>query len=363
MSDPDSIAVKALLPERLSVEEPKASSATGVSDIPSENDTTQGIYETEENTGSLSDGETSEIPGEDTVVDALTGSEISTGNEIITPVSRNSEPIVKISEDKSLDSIKEESTSVNENNGIMFPGVESKEELQNSLQTAVSAIEPGAPLRDGGGFGISWILGALFLLALIIALRFRDNVKYVIAIVHDLTTTKVRHNAFDDTVKETSLLVLLNILWCAGAGITFYEVFSQSPAALTGISGTEGMLYGMAIAGSYSVLLYFCYLAVGWIFSDKGHAVLWVKGYAASQALMSPAFFLTALIAISWPEEWEAIGMVAMGVFILGKLLFILKGYKIFFNQISSWVLFLCYLCSLEIVPLIMCYRCARLLI
>ncbi|MDE5870106.1 MAG: DUF4271 domain-containing protein, partial [Muribaculaceae bacterium] len=47
---------------------------------------------------------------------------------------------------------------------------------------------------------------------------------------------------------------------------------------------------------------------------------------------------------------------IAAGVFILGKIMFIYKGFRIFFNQISSWMLFLYYLCSVEIVPLILTY-------
>ena len=122
------------------------------------------------------------------------------------------------------------------------------------------------------------------------------------------------------------------------------------------------MLIGMGVAGIYSLFMWGGYAAVGWIFSDREHSELWVKGYSSSQALMAPAFFLTALIAICQPSVVLNVGIISGCVFILTKFLFIWKGYRIFFNQFSSWVLFLCYLCSLEIVPLILCYRSAVLL-
>ena len=216
------------------------------------------------------------------------------------------------------------------------------------------------PHRNDSGDGISYILGGLFLLTLIIALRFRDNMKHIVAMFNSLMATRVRQNAFDDTVRETSLLVLLNLLWCASAGIICYCVYENSNGWYQ--YATTGMLLTMAMAVAYSIFMLISYSGVGWIFSDWDHAALWVKGYAASQALTAPVFFLTALLAICCPGQSEAVGIFALIVFVTGKLVFILKGYRIFFNQFSSWVLFLCYLCSLEIVPLILCYRCANLL-
>ena len=223
--------------------------------------------------------------------------------------------------------------------------------------------EEASPGRENNGPGVSFILSGLFLLALIIGLRYRDNVKHIVAIIHDLMATRLRQNAFDDTVRETSLLVLLNILWCASAGITGFCVLTDLNQGTGPISNPAvGMLWGMLIAAAYSVFLYLAYWTVGCVFSDRSHTELWMKGFAASQALMAPAFFITALLALCCPMQAYGIGIAAVVVFILGKLAFIFKGYRIFFNQFSSWVLFLCYLCSLEIVPLILCYRCAVLL-
>ena len=213
------------------------------------------------------------------------------------------------------------------------------------------------------GIGVSWILTALFILSLVIALRFRNNIKYAVTMFRSLVETRTRHNIFDDTVRETSLIVMLNILWCACAGIVgFYWYLYVNPGAVGWGRLWAGMLAGMALAAIYSIFLWAAYWAVGWVFSDREKAWLWVKGFAASQALMAPAFFITALVAICRPDTALATAGVALATFCLGKLIFIWKGYKIFFNQFSSWVLFLCYLCSLEIVPLILSYRCAHLL-
>ncbi|MDE6804770.1 MAG: DUF4271 domain-containing protein, partial [Muribaculaceae bacterium] len=100
----------------------------------------------------------------------------------------------------------------------------------------------------------------------------------------------------------------------------------------------------------------------GIIFTDRNRAALWVKGYAAAQGLLSFIFFPLALLCQSYPGEQMTFLYVAGGALVLAKLIFIWKGLRIFFNQFSSWVLFLYYLCSLEIVPLILTYIAAVLL-
>ena len=220
-----------------------------------------------------------------------------------------------------------------------------------------------APQRPGGNLSVSLIFTGIFLLFLIIALRFRNNLKYVLAIFKSLMETRTRQNVFDDTVRETSLIVLLNILWCACAGIIVFSVYRFfNPGAIEWSMRGLGMLIGMAMAFAYTIFMCCAYIIVGWVFTDSSHTNLWVKGFVASQALMAPAFFLTALLALCQPETAPGVAIASAIVFIIGKLMFIWKGYRIFFSQFSSWVLFLCYLCSLEIIPLILCYRCATLL-
>ncbi|MCH5224885.1 MAG: DUF4271 domain-containing protein [Muribaculaceae bacterium] len=244
------------------------------------------------------------------------------------------------------------------------------EPLYGLVMTADPADSLSAPPLRGDSLGMSFILTGLFLLFLVIALRFRNNLKYALTMFRNLVETRTRHNVFDDTVRETSLIVMLNILWigCAGIlGYSFYETYESLHEVgvgwmPSGLNRSVGMLSGMGLAAVYALFMWGAYGGVGWIFSDRSHADLWVKGYLASQALMAPALFLAALVAICRPPL--ALEAAAMGglVFIFVKLIFIWKGFRIFFSQFSSWVLFLCYLCSLEIVPLILCCRLAPLL-
>ena len=237
-----------------------------------------------------------------------------------------------------------------------------KEPQYGLLLTAPEA-PPTAEMRDNDNFGSSLILCGLFILFLVIALRFRNNMKYVGALFRNLVDVRTRHNVFDDTVRETSLIVLLNLLWCGSAGVIAYAGITYfNPELRLNVTPTIGMLLGMAMAMAYTLFMCGAYLGVGWVFSDRDHARLWFKGFTASQALMTPLFFVIALLAICWIAEGLEVVIIASIVFLVARLVFIWKGYRIFFSQISSWVLFLCYLCSLEIIPLVLTYRLACLL-
>jgi len=103
------------------------------------------------------------------------------------------------------------------------------------------------------------------------------------------------------------------------------------------------------------------YWMVGNVFSDSKKTRLWVKGAAASTALETFLLFPVSLLMLIYPGWCGILLWIAAGVFIMGKIVFLYKGFRIFFAEISSWMLFLYYLCSLEIVPLILTFICAML--
>lgn len=216
--------------------------------------------------------------------------------------------------------------------------------------------------------GVSFILTGLFLLFFIIGIRFRNTRKYVGALIRNMVEVRLRQNVFDETVRETSFLMLLNVLWCASAGIILYYLidfhvvnnpfgsypFTSSPGAGMGICMVVSIAYTLFMAVSYRI--------IGQVFTDKGHAILWVRGFAATQGLLGFIYFPLALLFISWPENTLFLLWVSLITFVLAKIVFLWKGMRIFFTRFSSWVLFLYYLCSLEIVPLILAYLAAILL-
>ena len=118
----------------------------------------------------------------------------------------------------------------------------------------------------------------------------------------------------------------------------------------------------IGMAAAYTLFLTGAYAVVGNLFSDGSKASMWVKGYLSTQGLQTLLLFPVALVAICVPGIVGSMLVAGAIVFFFAKFLFIYKGFCIFFTQVASWVLFLYYLCSLEIVPVILTYVSARFL-
>lgn len=216
-------------------------------------------------------------------------------------------------------------------------------------------------LRDIPPAGGSWVLSVLLLFFCVVAFRVRNNGRYLSSLIYDLTQVRERHNVFDDTVRETSLLILLNILWCLSAGVTLRAMVlalgtpigpgTQDPTL------TTALCTGLTIV--YALLMSAAYYVIGDVFTDRHQAGMWLRGFLASQALMSFMLLPISLLLVTMPAWTEGLLIAAAVALVLSKLLFIWKGFRIFFTRISSWVLFLYYLCSLEIIPLILIYVAA----
>lgn len=210
----------------------------------------------------------------------------------------------------------------------------------------------------------SWVIAGLLILLVAVCLRVQANRKYLVALLTDITDVRERHNVFDDTVRESFLLVMLNVLWSCCAGILLYGGISEysgihlpggGESILQGVAG--GGLY-MAVCGGvalvYTAIMTFAYWIVGNVFSDRAHTAVWIKGFLAEQGLSVILLLPLSLLMLSYPEWTPTIEIIAIIVFIIGKIVFIWKGFRIFFIQMRSWLIFLYYLCSLEIVPLVL---------
>ena len=219
----------------------------------------------------------------------------------------------------------------------------------------------GVPVGAGSNStGISWILTVLILLFVAVCLRYRKNTRYFSLLLEEVTEMRERHNAFSDTLRETSFIWLLNVLWCGGAGILLYAVlFPPRGGMLFDGARIGDMAICIGMAGAFTLFLTIAYAVVGNLFSDPSRATTWVKSYLATQGLEGIVMFPLALIALCVPGLVGTMIVLGAIVFILAKILFIYKGFCIFFAEMPSWVLFLYYLCSLEIVPIVLTYAAA----
>lgn len=226
------------------------------------------------------------------------------------------------------------------------------------LQAPGPVAAPPQPRPDH----LSWVYLAMALMFCLVAFRLHNNSRCWGATLNDLLDTRERHNVFDETARETSFLVLMNLLWCAAAGVLLWKSvlmlapdipwysFSISGDAALGIALCAGM------CAAYNAVMLLAYWVVGNVFTDPAQTGSWVRGAAAANALEAVAMFPLALTVMVWPQWTSILLICAASVMFLGKILFIFKGFRIFFSGFASLLLFLYYLCSLEIVPLLLTY-------
>lgn len=209
----------------------------------------------------------------------------------------------------------------------------------------------------------SWLYIILFGVFFLTCTRVKGNFKFAGALLRDIVGVRERENMFDVTMRETSLILFamllsacsMGVLLSKGVGLCSGFVLPSAGLALPS-AGVAGLLMPalvcMAIAVAYMGVMWVSYYFVGNVFSDSLHAGLWVRGFTSSMAFGSVVFFPLALVALTYPEYAGITAILGLFMLILVKIVFIVKGFRIFFTESSLWVVFLYYLCSLEIIPL-----------
>ena len=220
------------------------------------------------------------------------------------------------------------------------------------------AVAAERPLGETGT-GMSWLLTGLFLVFVVVCLRYKKNSRYFSLLLNDITEMRERHNAFDDTLRETSFVWLLNLLWCGAAGVILYGLTCGGSGGFFSDLDPARLGLCVAIAAAYTLFLALAYVLVGNLFSDGHKASLWIKGFLSTQGMESMALFPTALLALCVPGLFSVMIVVGVIIFLVAKILFIYKSFCIFFADYTTWVLFLYYLCSLELVPIVLAYVAA----
>ncbi|MDE6371059.1 MAG: DUF4271 domain-containing protein, partial [Duncaniella sp.] len=128
------------------------------------------------------------------------------------------------------------------------------------------------------------------------------------------------------------------------------------------VPGGEFTLLGglMVLALLYYVWDLAAYTLVGAVFTDKVSAKMMMKGFNASQSLLAMLIVVPALIVLFNPSAAGVVAVLGIVSYVLTRVVFISKGFRLFYDNFGTWVYFILYLCSLEIVPLIIIYRAVR---
>lgn len=226
--------------------------------------------------------------------------------------------------------------------------------LKNPKKPRTVASKPFETQADS-----SWVLLGMLVLFLLVAFRMRRNMRYLKIMLQETVSSRSRQNMFVDTMRETTFVIMLNLLCIVCVGLFLAEceeMVRGVPAEINGLLPPDlwrWMLYAVAYYG----LQWVAYLLIGNIFAGHQGSRLWLQGFRAGQGLLGLFLFPSALLSIFYPSARLPLLIFAVMLYFSARLLFIFKGIRIFFSRPAYYLVFLYYLCGVEIVPVLVTWN------
>ncbi len=241
-----------------------------------------------------------------------------------------------------------------------FPSVEAGDSALGSLDTltvmqvpAGGVVKPfvHSPLHDTP----SMLLLLVGLLS--VALSYHTGYKYIENFFHHMFSTRRRENLFEDhTVNETKILAALIANTCIIEGfLIYFAVQLLRPSMAASLQSNVFLHVGVycVLALGFYAVQWLVYKVLGYTFSDKVGSKLWLDGFKATQAFLGLVLLPVLVLLMLYPAHGKLLLTTAIALYSVARLIFIYKGFRIFYGNLSSIVYFILYLCAVEIVPLV----------
>lgn len=177
----------------------------------------------------------------------------------------------------------------------------------------------------------------------------------------DLLSIRRRANAFDEHTANESRVVLLTLLqlfvfegimlfmWLRGgvgaAGARELDI------TVLALSGLAAVFYLFGLTGC---------VTLGYVFTDSVNAGLLRRGFNASQILLGFLLAVPAFISLFYPSLITAMLILSGALYVVTRICYVSKGFRIFYHNLPSLLYFILYLCTLEIIPVIIACLLAR---
>ncbi len=200
----------------------------------------------------------------------------------------------------------------------------------------------------------SGVLSVISVISILLLLCFKQCRRIFSTIGDELWGLRRRANTFDEhTSGESRVIALMLVQWAVYCGLLMYSALSlRMPLDPSHAFSDAGALILLMCA--YLGVQYVAYTILGYTFSPGLGAHQLLKGFTASQAVTGFLLIVPALVAIFYPDAATAMVITGGILYFLGRIVFICKGFRIFYQNFVSLLYFILYLCTLEIVPVIL---------
>jgi len=208
-----------------------------------------------------------------------------------------------------------------------------------------------SPLHDTPS--MSLLLAGL----LAVTLSYHTGYKYIENFFHYMFSIKRRENLFEDhTLNETKILAALIANTCIVEGFIIYFAVQFLRPALAPSLQSNVFLHILSFCGlalGFYLAQWLIYKVIGYTFSDKVGSKLWLDGFKASQSFLGLLLLPVLVLLMIYPTSGKLLLSISALLYLIARLIFIYKGFRIFYGNLSSILYFILYLCTVEIVPLV----------
>ncbi len=219
-----------------------------------------------------------------------------------------------------------------------------------------NGIEPRSRAEDTQPY--SGAVALLIALVAVIAFEALQLRRILSSLDSDLFGVRRRANAFDShTASESRTLAVLSVLGFVCQAILLGVAID--PRAVS-----NGPLLGAltVLTAGYYLFQYAACSIVGYTFTDSINASQWRKGFNLSQGISGLCLVLPAITILYYHKATEVLLLISLILYIITRIAYICKGFRIFYDQLPSLVYFILYLCALEIIPVMSVVMIARYL-
>lgn len=164
---------------------------------------------------------------------------------------------------------------------------------------------------------------------------------------NNLLSVRRRNNAFDGLGRvPVPIATLIALVFIIFGGTALYLGLGNPVAPSFAAAATV-----MVIVGAYYVAQLIVYNLLGYSFSTPDGRRRWVEGFNASQAFGGILIIAPALLLLCMPQWRPELAWAAAAVYIASRVVFVCKGFRIFFRDIRSLLYFALYIACIEIIP------------
>lgn len=173
----------------------------------------------------------------------------------------------------------------------------------------------------------------------------------------DIWSIRQRDNVFEDHVAtETPVLALMLIFTSVLEGVLVGGYLTET----VGCRQLTAFLLSSSAAVVFNIFSVAACGTLGYTFTVPALALQWRRGLFASQSMLGMALILPAVVVTVCPADAIPALWIGAVCYVVARILYIIKGVRIFHKGYNSLIYFILYLCTLEIIPLLVLWRTLR---